>query len=154
MTRQSTDREKFLTPADVAAMLSVDPRTVTRWAIAGKIGSVRTPGGHRRLLKSDVVALMSAGPTDSGSMPGPADSAPTAPSDSGLSPDTQSRAQAAVVAEAVATARQSEAGATAQAATVVARAVTRAADRAAEADARARRTAATAHDAAAASGLS
>ena len=58
MTRHPEAPDEFLTPADVAAILYVDPKTVTRWAKAGKIDSVRTPGGHRRFLKSDVLALL------------------------------------------------------------------------------------------------
>jgi excisionase family DNA binding protein len=45
---------KLLTPAEVAAMLRVDPRTVTRWARGGKLPSIRTPGGHRRYSESEV----------------------------------------------------------------------------------------------------
>ena len=39
-------------------MFRVDPKTVTRWAAAGKLGSVRTPGGHRRFRESEVRALL------------------------------------------------------------------------------------------------
>lgn len=52
--------DALLTPAEVAAMLSVDPKTVTRWANAGKISAVQTPGGHRRFLKSEILALATA----------------------------------------------------------------------------------------------
>ena len=45
---------RLLTPAEVAAMLRVDPKTVTRWARAGKLSSIRTPGGHRRYSESEV----------------------------------------------------------------------------------------------------
>jgi excisionase family DNA binding protein len=51
----------LLTPAQVAAMLYVDPKTVSRWATAGKLGSIRTPGGHRRFLRSEIVAMVAAG---------------------------------------------------------------------------------------------
>ena len=33
---------ELLTPAEVAAMFRVNPKTVTRWARAGKISAVRT----------------------------------------------------------------------------------------------------------------
>ena len=36
----------------------LDPKTVTRWASAGRIGSIRTPGGHRRFRESEVRALL------------------------------------------------------------------------------------------------
>lgn len=50
--------EKLLTPAEVAAIWKVDPKTVTRWAKAGRITSIRTLGGHRRFLETEVRALM------------------------------------------------------------------------------------------------
>lgn len=45
---------RLLTPAEVAAMLRVDPKTVTRWARGGKLSSIRTPGGHRRYSETEV----------------------------------------------------------------------------------------------------
>jgi len=51
-------RERLLTPGEVAALFRVDPKTVTRWAAAGRIHSIRTPGGHRRFLESEVRALL------------------------------------------------------------------------------------------------
>jgi excisionase family DNA binding protein len=50
--------ERLLTPGEVAALFRVDPKTVTRWATAGRIGSIRTPGGHRRFRESEVKALL------------------------------------------------------------------------------------------------
>lgn len=55
--RRQTD-ERLLTPGEVAAMFRVDPKTVTRWAAMGRIGSVRTPGGHRRFRESEVRELL------------------------------------------------------------------------------------------------
>lgn len=57
MTR-ATDTEALLTPAEVAAMFRVDPKTVTRWAKSGKLSSIRTLGGHRRYRESEVRALL------------------------------------------------------------------------------------------------
>ncbi|MDP9240023.1 MAG: BldC family transcriptional regulator [Actinomycetota bacterium] len=54
-------RDRLLTPGEVAALFRVDPKTVTRWAAAGRISSIRTPGGHRRFRESEVRALLSAG---------------------------------------------------------------------------------------------
>lgn len=51
-------RERLLTPGEVASLFRVDPKTVTRWAAAGRIGSIRTPGGHRRFRESEVRALL------------------------------------------------------------------------------------------------
>lgn len=50
--------EQLLTPSEVATLFRVDPKTVTRWATAGRIGSIRTPGGHRRFRESEVKALL------------------------------------------------------------------------------------------------
>src|SRR5260370_41525343 len=52
---------RLLTPAEVAAMLRVDPKTVTRWARGGKLSSIRTPGGHRRYGESEVRGFLHSG---------------------------------------------------------------------------------------------
>ncbi len=59
MNVRPTDTEPLLTPAEVAAMFRVDPKTVTRWAKAGKLSSIRTLGGHRRYRESEVRELLS-----------------------------------------------------------------------------------------------
>jgi excisionase family DNA binding protein len=51
-------KDELLTPAEVARIFRVDPKTVSRWAIAGKIDSVRTLGGHRRFYRSEVERAM------------------------------------------------------------------------------------------------
>jgi excisionase family DNA binding protein len=53
-----SNQEKLLTPAEVAALFRVDPKTVTRWAKAGKLTSIKTLGGHRRYKESEVNALL------------------------------------------------------------------------------------------------
>jgi excisionase family DNA binding protein len=50
--------ERLLTPAEVAAMFKVNPLTVTRWAVLGRIGSVRTLGGHTRYKEAEVLRLL------------------------------------------------------------------------------------------------
>lgn len=52
--------ERLLTPAEVAELFRVDPKTVARWAVAGRIGSTRTLGGHRRYRESEIQALLTA----------------------------------------------------------------------------------------------
>ncbi|GAA1014557.1 BldC family transcriptional regulator [Nocardiopsis tropica] len=47
------DPGPLLTPAEVARLFRVDPETVTRWAFTGRIGSLMTPGGHRRFRESE-----------------------------------------------------------------------------------------------------
>jgi excisionase family DNA binding protein len=56
--RPQSGRDRLLTPGEVAALFRVDPKTVTRWAAAGRIGSIRTPGGHRRFREAEVRALL------------------------------------------------------------------------------------------------
>jgi excisionase family DNA binding protein len=50
----------LLTPAEVAAAFRVDPKTVTRWAKAGKLSSLRTLGGHRRYLEAEVLEKLAS----------------------------------------------------------------------------------------------
>ena len=46
--------ERLLTPAEVAALFRVNPKTVSRWARSGKLHAIRTLGGHRRFRASEV----------------------------------------------------------------------------------------------------
>ncbi|CAA9329184.1 MAG: Excisionase/Xis, DNA-binding [uncultured Nocardioidaceae bacterium] len=59
MNARPPESEALLTPAEVASMFRVDPKTVTRWAKAGKLSSIRTLGGHRRYRESEVRELLS-----------------------------------------------------------------------------------------------
>jgi excisionase family DNA binding protein len=58
MNSRTPDSENLLTPSEVAALFRVDPKTVTRWAKAGKISAIRTLGGHRRFRESEVMELL------------------------------------------------------------------------------------------------
>ena len=49
------DAEVLLTPKEVAQRFHVNPKTVTRWAKAGKLTAIRTLGGHRRYRESEVL---------------------------------------------------------------------------------------------------
>ena len=51
----------LLTPAQVAAMFAVRPRTITLWANAGKLQPIKTLGGHRRYKASVVRRLVEEG---------------------------------------------------------------------------------------------
>jgi len=51
---EQNQRDELLTPAEVAALFRVNPKTVTRWARAGKITAIRTLGGHRRFRASEI----------------------------------------------------------------------------------------------------
>jgi excisionase family DNA binding protein len=52
------NEDRLLTPGEFAKHLKVDSKTVTRWAAAGKLRSIRTLGGHRRLYEADLRAIM------------------------------------------------------------------------------------------------
>ncbi len=54
----NSGQEVLLTPAEVASLFRVDPKTVTRWAKSGKLTSIRTLGGHRRYKESEVKELL------------------------------------------------------------------------------------------------
>lgn len=58
MRPQQQEDSRLLTPAEVAALFRVDPKTVTRWAQQGKIRSIRTLGGHRRYSEAEVQAFL------------------------------------------------------------------------------------------------
>lgn len=58
MSQINRQPEVLLTPAEVATLFRVDPKTVTRWAKAGKLTAIRTLGGHRRYRQSEVQALL------------------------------------------------------------------------------------------------
>lgn len=45
----------LLKPSEVAEIFRVDPKTVTRWSMAGKLASIRTLGRHRRFRVSVVL---------------------------------------------------------------------------------------------------
>jgi excisionase family DNA binding protein len=62
--------DRLMTTAEVADWLRVKRRTVTGWARTGRLPSLVTPGGHRRIRESDVRAafptLLEGGVSDAG----------------------------------------------------------------------------------------
>lgn len=58
MTANDQSRDRLLTPAEVASLFRVDPKTVTRWSKAGKLARVCTPGGHGRYRESEIRYLL------------------------------------------------------------------------------------------------
>jgi excisionase family DNA binding protein len=46
--RRMPSTATYLQPAEVAAILQVSPKTITRWAKQGLLPFQRTLGGHRR----------------------------------------------------------------------------------------------------------
>lgn len=63
MSRLVTDvlnDDPLLTSAEVAALFRVDKKTVARWAKAGRLPSMKTPGGHVRFRRSAIEPLLTA----------------------------------------------------------------------------------------------
>jgi len=60
----ATKTSPLMTPAEVAALFAVDPKTVARWAKAGRLRVQMTLGGHRRYLRAEVEALTGAAVLD------------------------------------------------------------------------------------------
>jgi len=54
----TTPPDALLAPAEVAALFRVNPKTVTRWARAGRISYIKTLGGHRRFKASEIRRLL------------------------------------------------------------------------------------------------
>ena len=73
MVSSRVQPERLLTPAEMAALLRVDPKTVTRWAEQGKFGAIRTLGGHRRYSEAKIRAFLAG--TAQGPRPAPTRSA-------------------------------------------------------------------------------
>jgi molybdopterin-binding protein len=48
----------LLTPKEAAKLLTVSYPTIKQWIYAGKIHSVKTPGGHHRIPRSEVGHLI------------------------------------------------------------------------------------------------
>lgn len=57
---QEEQAEEYLRTAEVAYLLHVSPKTITRWASEGKLPSVRTLGGHRRFPGKPIRELAQA----------------------------------------------------------------------------------------------
>jgi excisionase family DNA binding protein len=58
MTNDEGKHEELMKPGEVAVLYAVDAKTVTRWAQAGKLSSIRTPGNQRRFKRAEVMALI------------------------------------------------------------------------------------------------
>ena len=54
-TQTPEQSREFLSRGEVARLFGVSPSTVTRWARAGLVASVRTPGGHYRFRAQDAL---------------------------------------------------------------------------------------------------
>ena len=65
--RTKPEPEALLTPAEVAALFRVDPRTITRWTKAGRLISHRALDGGPRYRETEVRQLLRAVNGDEGS---------------------------------------------------------------------------------------
>ena len=55
--KASADYPSYLRTAEVADLLSVSPKTVSRWAKEGKLPFLKTLGGHRRYPETEIREL-------------------------------------------------------------------------------------------------
>lgn len=51
---KASNQREFLTPGEVARLLHVSPKTISRWASQGLLPCLVTLGGHRRFRREDV----------------------------------------------------------------------------------------------------
>ena len=58
MKKENVPDSRLLTRAEVAKIFQVAPSTITRWAEAGRLPSVKTLGGHRRYAATLVLDLV------------------------------------------------------------------------------------------------
>lgn len=54
MKPNTTDSKEMITPKQAMNLLGVGRACLTRW----KLEALRTPGGHRRFLRSEIMALI------------------------------------------------------------------------------------------------
>ena len=55
--KATTQSPSYLRAAEVADILHVSPKTVSRWAKEGKLPFLRTLGGHRRYPEAEIRKL-------------------------------------------------------------------------------------------------
>ncbi len=65
---EETSSPEFLTVAEIATLLSLNPQTVRNWIDAGKLPAYRV-GRRVRILKADLDAVLAAGSTTNGKAP-------------------------------------------------------------------------------------
>jgi len=58
MAGSSTPPPNWLSLSQAAGILGIHPTTLRRWSDEGAIRCLRTPGGHRRFLRSDLDAFL------------------------------------------------------------------------------------------------
>lgn len=58
-TKDAANNADHLPVSAAAALIGISGDTLKRWERAGRISSFRTPTGHRRFRRDDVLALLS-----------------------------------------------------------------------------------------------
>lgn len=58
------EADPLLTPREAAAAVGVSYATIKQWILHGKLGTVRTPGGHHRIPQSALKPLLKSQPTE------------------------------------------------------------------------------------------
>ena len=66
--------KELLTSTSAAKLAGVGVSSIKRWADEGKIRAVKTPGGHRRFVKTDLVDYLNNGSKETVSLVNPSDS--------------------------------------------------------------------------------
>lgn len=61
---------RLISAGEAAKILHVDPKTVGKWAAAGKLTLARTEGGHRRFREDEALALAAQMASDPLLLPG------------------------------------------------------------------------------------
>jgi excisionase family DNA binding protein len=56
--RNGLEAPSYLRAAEVAELLSVSPKTVSRWAKEGRLPFMKTLGGHRRYPAAEIRKLI------------------------------------------------------------------------------------------------
>jgi excisionase family DNA binding protein len=59
-TKHASSSGENLPVGAAAALIGISADTLRRWEKAGRITSVRTPTGHRRFKRDEVLALLEA----------------------------------------------------------------------------------------------
>jgi len=55
--------DALLTPREAAAEIGVSYATLKQWILAGKLTTIKTPGGHHRIPQSALTPLIKSSPT-------------------------------------------------------------------------------------------
>src|SRR5438876_7469661 len=58
MVNQTKDAKTIYTTHEVSRLLHVNPRSVINWIEQSLLASYRTPGGHRRVRREDLLAFL------------------------------------------------------------------------------------------------